>query len=204
MAMHASPLVAPATEMSFEEFLVAYDGVHAEWVDGTALQLPPIGEQHSRLKRFLGSVLQGWAEVRELGEVYLAPFTVRLNERIAREPDLFFVARRNADRVRETHVEGAPDLVIEVASPLTRSRERGEKWYEYEEAGVREYWLIDPLRMVAETWVRDQKDLFRAVPPGEPATLRSEVLAGLSIPVDWLWRKPLPALADVYKEWGLR
>jgi len=54
-----------------------------------------------------------------LGEVYDAPFDVKLREDTVYQPDLLVVLREHADRLRETHVEGAPDLIVEVLSPST-------------------------------------------------------------------------------------
>lgn len=64
MSTHASPLVAPAAEMTFEEFLVAYDGVHAEWVDGRVHVMSPGNDRQSRLTRFLAAMIQDWVGSR--------------------------------------------------------------------------------------------------------------------------------------------
>ena len=68
---------------------------------------------------------------------------VRLWPGKIREPDIFFIAREHADRIGEEAC-GAPDLVMEVLSPGTQETDRGEKFFEYAHAGVREYWLVDP------------------------------------------------------------
>lgn len=48
-------------------------------------------------------------------------------------------------------MDGTPDLIVEVTSPESLARDRGEKYVEYEAAGVREYWLIDPDRQQITT-----------------------------------------------------
>ena len=77
-----------------------------------------------------------------------APFLVRLPDplRRGREPDLIFVRKERLPLLKPTYFDGAPDLVVEVASPESLGRDRGEKFVEYERAGVEEYWLIDPDR----------------------------------------------------------
>ncbi len=189
--------------ISFEEFLSAYDGIHAEWVDGTVQVMSPGNERQSKLTQFLSAVMQQWAESKDLGEVYVPPFTVRMLEEASREPDLFFVRREHLSRVRDTYVEGPPDLVVEVASRSSRTLDRGEKFREYERAGVPEYWLIDPERETAGIYRLGAGGTYEAVPLGQPAVLRSEVLGGMWIPVEWLWRRPLPRQMWVYGEWGL-
>ena len=193
-----------ATErISFEQFLDAYAGVHAEWVDGTVFVMSPGNTPQSRLTRFLGSIIQIWAEEHGLGEVLVAPLSVKM-ESSAREPDVFFFRRENLNRVHKTFVEGAPDLVIEIISRDTRGTDRGEKFYEYEQAGVPEYWLIDPDRKKVEAYRIGTRGIYEAVPTGDPEVLRSDSLPGMALRVDWLWQEPLPHVSAVLKEWGLR
>ena len=67
-----------------------------------------------------------------------------------REPDILFIAREHLDRFRDTYLDGPADLVVEIISRDSRARDRGDKFYEYEQGGVREYWLLDYLRRQAE------------------------------------------------------
>lgn len=199
MSAHAP---AASATISFEEFLTAYDGVHAEWVDGKVFVMSPGNERQSRLTRFLASIIQDWAEARDLGEVFVPPYTVRTREGAGREPDVFFVRREHLDRVHGTYVEGPPDLVVEIVSPSSRGQDRGDKYYEYAEAGIPEYWLIDPERSRVEAY-RLEEGGYRLIPLGEPAVLRSETLAGMWISVDWLWQQPLPKQSSIRAEWGI-
>lgn len=188
--------------ISFEDFLNGYAGMHAEWVDGTVVTMSPGHTPQSRLTRFLGAVIQVWAEEHELGEVFIAPLSVKL-ESSAREPDVFFFRREHLDRVHPTFVDGPPDLVIEILSRDTRGVDRGEKFYEYEQAGVPEYWLIDPERRKVEAYRLGGDGVFASVSTGDPETLRADALPGMALPVEWLWRQPLPRVSEVQKAWGL-
>lgn len=198
-----TPLLVAPEEITFDEFLVRYDGCFAEWVDGRVWMEDLSDLRRSRLKGFLTSVLQSWAEVRELGQVYLAPFTVRLAERIGLEPDLFFVHRENVDRVRFTHVEGAPNLVVEIVSRGVRANTYVDRLPAYESAGVPEVWLIDVDRCVAEAWRLGTDGTYEPVALGDPAALRADCLPGMWIPIEWLWQEPLPRLTEVQKAWRL-
>ena len=120
-----------------------------------------------------------------------------------REPDILFIAREHLDRMRNSYLDGPADLVVEIISPDSRARDRGEKFYEYEQGGVREYWLLDPLRRQAEFYQRGPDGIFRLVPGGEDGTYRSAVLEGLWLKVEWLWQEPLPPLMSVLREWRL-
>jgi Uma2 family endonuclease len=196
--------VAATPDLSFEEFLTAYDGVHAEWVDGKACVMSPNTDRHSQVARFLIALLQAYAEEKGLGEVFVPAFAMRLSPRPSgREPDLFFVAREHLDRNRGSHLEGPADLVVEVISASTRVVDRGEKFYEYEQAGVPEYWLIDPDRRKVEAYRLGEDGTYEPVPLGEPAALRADALPGMWILTEWLWQRPMPRLLEIQKAWGL-
>jgi Uma2 family endonuclease len=197
------PPLASADRITFEEFLSGYDGVHAEWVDGTVFLVSPGNTPQSRLTRFLSGVIQVWAEENgRLGEAFIAPLSVKM-EASAREPDVFFFLREHFDRVHKTFVDGAPDLVIEIISRDTRGVDRGEKFYEYEQAGIPEYWLIDPDRRKVEAYRLGADGAYAAVSLGEPETLRADALPGMWILTEWLWQEPLPHVNEVQRAWGL-
>ena len=78
---------------------------------------------------------------------FIAPTDVRLDrdERTMVGPDVFVICQPDDDRMdNDKYINGAPDLIIEVLSPSTRRKDMFTKLYKYEEAGVREYWIVDP------------------------------------------------------------
>ena len=202
MASQTLAVASPDT-VTFEEFLTAYEGVHAEWVDGKVYIMSPGNTPQSRLTRFLGSAIQLWAEEKGLGEAFVPPLSVRMLEGRAREPDVFFFKREHMERVHQTYVEGPPDLVVEIISRDSRGLDRGEKFYEYEQAGVPEYWLIDPERRKVEAYRLGTDDTYEPVALGDPAALRAACLPGMWVLTEWLWQEPLPRINDVQKAWGL-
>lgn len=68
------------------------------------------------------------------------------------EPDILFVGRAPAALVTDRGVEGSPDLVVEVLSPSTATRDRGIKLERYRLYGVPEYWIVDPDAESIEVW----------------------------------------------------
>src|SRR5689334_11489142 len=72
-----------------------------------------------------------------------------------------FISETNRGRIRRTVVEGAPDLIVEIVSPDSQNRDRRDKYLEYGDAGVREYWLIDPLSQTLDAYAQMPRD-----PPG--------------------------------------
>jgi len=118
----------PPEKMTYEEFLAwADEDTLAEWVDGEVVIYSPASDRHQDLSGFLESVLRSFVEARQLGVVRSAPFQMKLER--GREPDLLFVASEHLERLKETYLDGPADLVVEVVSPDSVGRDRGEKFY---------------------------------------------------------------------------
>jgi Uma2 family endonuclease len=195
----------PKQKMSWQEFLAWLDeDIWAEWVNGEVLIMSPASNLHQALVLFLAALMQHWAEAFDLGVVRTEPFLVKLPEPLpARSPDIIFVAKENLHKITTNYLDGAPDIAVEIISPDSRNRDRGEKFYEYEQAGVREYWLIDPDRKQAEFYRRGEDGIFRLAFVGREGVFRSDVLKGFWLKVEWLWHEPLPSLMSVLKAWEL-
>lgn len=118
-----------------------------------------------------------------------------------REPDLLFVKNEHAERLKRTYLDGPADLVVEIVSPESAGRDRGEKFYEYEAAGIPEYWLIDPLHERAEFYQLDAQGCYQFIPPDAENIYCSAILPGLWLKVGWLW--PPPPVLDVLRAWGI-
>ncbi len=176
-------------KMTYKEFLAwADEDTLAEWVDGEVVMYSPASKQHQNLADFLTSVLRAFVEQHHLGVVLSAPFQMKLEH--GREPDLLFVANEHLERLKETHLEGPADLVVEIVSPESVGRDRGEKFYEYERAGIPEYWLIDPLREQAEFYQLGVQGRYRMLVPEAERIYRSVVVPGFWLRVVWLWKTP--------------
>jgi Uma2 family endonuclease len=192
----------PDAPVSFEEFLAwAPDQVQAEWVDGDILIMSPASTEHQRLHGFLFTLLRLFVELRQLGEVFSAPFLMRLPARPSgREPDIVFLATEHADRLRETYLDGPADLVVEIVSPESDARDRGEKFVEYEAAGIPEYWLIDPTRREGWFYRLGSDQRYHAAPLEPNGRYHSTVLPGFNLQLGWLWQRPLPAVLQLLQQ----
>jgi Uma2 family endonuclease len=94
--------------------------------------------------------------------------------RSAREPDLLFVAAAHAERLRDTYLDGPADSVVEALAPESLSRDRGEKFYEYAQSGVPEYWLIDPVIQWAELYRLGEFGLYELIFGGRQGVFRCQ------------------------------
>jgi len=195
----------PPAPVSFEEFLAwTPDNALVEWVDGEIIVMSPVSFDHASILMFLGRLMSDYVEAHGLGQVVFAPFLMRLASRPSgREPDLLFVAGDHLDRVQPTYLDGPADIAVEIVSPDSVSRDRGDKFAEYEAAGVREYWLIDPERQEALFYALGPAGRYQRVSTDAGGIFRSTVLPGFWLCVDWLWQRPLPKLAEVRRQLGI-
>jgi Uma2 family endonuclease len=188
--------------MTYHEFLRRdWENPHVEWVDGEVVMMAQISEEHNEVGRFLITILGHFNEANDLGTIRYDPFQMKTGPKLpGRAPDILFVARKNSHRLKRLHVAGPADLVVETISIGSRGVDRGEKSYEYEQGGVKEFWLIDPERRQAEFCGLGRDGIYH-LPPVVDGVFRSTVMKGLWLKVDWLWRRP--PVMSVLKAWKL-
>lgn len=205
MAIEVSELQerrAPKEKMSFDEFLDWCDeDTHAEWVDGEIIMTSPASMPHQQLGGLLNTLLGIYVEEHDLGIVLLAPFMMKLETRPSgREPDLLFVSKERLHLLKNTYLDGAADLVIEIISPESLSRDRGDKFIEYEAAGIGEYWLLDPERRRAEFYQLGDNKLYQVVLPTNDGVYHSRAVKGFWLRESWLWQQPPPPALDLLRQ----
>ena len=218
MAMHDPALseFAPADaevvlprRMTEEEFVAWCDeDTRAEWVDGEVIIMSPANLEHCDLNAWLIRVLGTFVEEHGLG-VVLPDATIRLaRQRRRRVPDVWFLAESRRHLLSENHIEGPPDLVIEIVSPDSLSRDWREKYLEYQAAGVREYWIIDPMARHVEAYALEasppsetsatKEDRYHRVEERE-GIIASTVLPGFRLRTAWLWPPRPQAMAALHE-----
>ncbi|MDP9369890.1 MAG: Uma2 family endonuclease [Chloroflexota bacterium] len=183
-------------KMTYDEFLAwADEDIHAEWVDGEVTVFVPPSIRHQRLVSLLHYLLGLYADLRNLGEVLVAPVEMRLEPRgSSREPDLLFVAKANASRLSAARLDGPADLVVELVSDSSVARDRADKFYEYQEAGIGEYWVIDPRpgKERVDLYALTAEGRYQAILPDADGRYHSVALPGFWMRAEWLWQDPLP------------
>jgi Uma2 family endonuclease len=203
--IRTTPGRAPAgrhmTEAEFVEW--CDEETHAEWVDGELIVLAPENSRHNFALGFLLHLFEGFVVHHDLGRVLFEKVQIRLAKiRRRREPDLIFVAKSRLDIVKTNHIEGAPDLVIEVVSPDSVSRDYRDKFNDYQAAGVREYWIVDLLAERVEAYTLNRQRRFVLIPEIK-RRIKSVVLPGFYLQPARLWQDPLPNWLEILREMGL-
>lgn len=123
------------------------DGERAELVDGKIYYMAPPSRTHQRLQHFFDRTIGNYIQANNGGcEIYPAPFAVFLNEEDTTyfEPDISVIC--DTSKLDEKGCHGAPDWIIEIVSPSSKSMDYFTKLMKYQEAGVREYWIVNPAK----------------------------------------------------------
>ena len=127
-------------------------GERHEVIAGELVVTPAPGTRHQRIVANLVALLEPFVRANELGWIFPGPIDVLFAEGDYLEPDLVFVRRERRGILSDRGIEGAPDLVVEIASPSTAGRDRGLKRERYAHFGVPEYWVVDPDARQIERW----------------------------------------------------
>lgn len=130
------------------------EDVWMELIDGQLFLMGRPSRTHQRLQMFLAYELE--IHVREHNgtcEVYISPYDVRLDKdgKTKVLPDVMVIC--DTDKLTEKECYGAPEFVIEIVSPSSKTRDYMLKLKKYQEAGVHEYWILD--------WQRNQIQVYR-------------------------------------------
>ena len=194
----------PGRRMTEEEFVEWCDeDTQAEWIEGEVIIMAPESDAHADLNGWLYILVRSFVEDRDLGVVRGPRTQIRIGpKRQRREPDLLFVAGIRRDIIRKNHVEGAPDLIVEIVSPDSVTRDWRDKFHAYAAAGVREYWVVDLLHKRLDVY-RLGDNGYEVIPETD-GVVRSAVLPGFFIRPKWLWQEPLPKVAEALGELGVQ
>lgn len=187
-----------AEGVSFENFLGYFADKHAEWLMGRVILIVTNNTRHQMLQGFLYNLISYFLGVKKIGRILMAGVPMYISEhQPAREPDLLVILNENRDRIKENRVEGPADIAVEIVSPESASRDWGAKLTEYEAAGVREYWLIDPQRTASDIWELSGDGRYRRRPLDAAGRITSGVLPGFAFDPELLWQDEHPAGPDL-------
>jgi Uma2 family endonuclease len=179
-------------KLTYDDFvLFPDDGKRHELIDGEHYVTPSPNLRHQQVSGNLHLLIGAWLEDHPIGHIYYAPFDVVFSVHDVVEPDLLYVSRaRAAEVLTPANVHGAPDLVIEIGSPATRTRDETIKRHLYERFGVTEYWVLDPELDVVRVYRREGASFARAIELSREAgdVLATPLLPGLEMALARIFR----------------
>jgi Uma2 family endonuclease len=134
------------------------DGNRYEIVNGVLVMAPSPTPEHQSIAVRIAYYMFPHIELAGIGRLFTAPIDVDLGPKSVYQPDLVIVLNTHLDRVAEKKITGAPDLVIEVASPSTAAYDRLTKYEKYAHAGITEYWIVKPTSHTVEVLVLEGEE----------------------------------------------
>ena len=180
---------------SYEEYLVwrEVEGHLGEWVNGEVIVFELPKWAHQRLRGFVFNLLGLYVRLFRLGEVTMSGFEMRLSTS-AHLPDVFFISTATLDRVDEDHLTGTADLVVEIVSDDSVTRDRRYKLAKYEAAGVPECWMLDPRpgRHQTAFYQPTPAGQYEEIKPDAGGRYHSRALPSFWLKPEWFWQDPLP------------
>lgn len=177
----------PEGSYTYADYLMWQFQERVELIRGKLFRMSPAPSVlHQKLATFFTAKLFNFFEKKNC-QVFAAPFDVRLpvsskkgQDTTVVQPDLCVIC--DPDKLDERGCAGAPDLMVEILSPGNSSKEMGEKFRAYEEAGVREYWIVNPAEKVVLIYVLNEAGIFIGLAPvTEEGPLRSTIFPELAV-----------------------
>jgi Uma2 family endonuclease len=175
---------------TWEEFLELDEDDPRELLDGEFVEIEVPTRTHESIVTSLIVTLGSWARLKKAGRVLASGYKLRIDARRGAMPDIQLYRTGNWPAGQDKGLEtGHPDLVIEVISPSSQSKDRVRKLHDYAAIGIPEYWLVDPEARTLERLVlRDGTYSIVEALEGD-AVFRPAELEGLEIELGPLWEE---------------
>ena len=135
------------TTITLEQYEALPENRRVEVFDGIVYDMASPSQIHQTLSMELSNILYNYIKSKKGScQVFSAPFDVKLSDQPLTivQPDIMVICDK--DKLDEKRCNGAPDFIIEIVSPSNPSDDYIRKLYYYKNAGVREYWIVDPRR----------------------------------------------------------
>lgn len=156
---------------TIEDIYTLPDGLRAELIEGRIYYMAPPNTRHQKIVSDLHYQIKDFIR-KNNGEceVFPAPFAVFLNRDDTNyvEPDLTIICEEN--KITDKGCNGAPDWVIEIVSPSSRAMDYFTKLFKYRASGVREYWIVDPIKEMVMAY-RFEKETMEEYSFGEDVSV---------------------------------
>ena len=176
------PLPKESERYTYADYCTWDDSERWELIEGVPYAMSPApAPKHQSISMELSSQFHNFLKGKPC-KLYPAPFDVRLNaddgDDTVVQPDLSVICDRS--KIDDKGCKGAPDLIVEIISPSTARHDRLVKYNLYKNAGVREYWIVDPdTKTVSVNVLRD--GMYVAYAYGDIDTAPVSVLPGCTI-----------------------
>lgn len=186
----ATEYISGPRKFTYQDYLELPEepGYRFEILAGELVKEPSPIVIHQRVSRELGFLLiVHFRQADPQGEVFASPLDITLGDFTVVQPDILYISGEQKDIIKETRIDGAPLLAVEILSESSRRKDRLRKRQIYQEAGIQHYWLVDPYEKTMECLtLRDGEYILAASGMDEDIVTHPD-FAGLKIPLAELW-----------------
>jgi Uma2 family endonuclease len=175
----------PQGSWTYEDYAaLPDDGNRYEIVNGVLVMTPAPSPEHQAIALEIASYLRTRIKLAGLGRVFMGPIDVDLGPKKVFQPDVVVLLNEHLDRVQAKKIVGAPDLVVEIASPSTAAFDRLVKYEVYARAGIAEYWIVKSTSRTVEVLVLENGEYRSLGVFNGQATFPSRIVPDLPVSVE--------------------
>lgn len=164
------------------------DGKRYQLIEGELIMAPAPNTFHQFVQKNLLFILETYLRRHPLGSVLGAPCDVYLDDQNVYQPDILYVTREHAARIRDDGIHGAPDLVVEILSPSSAAIDRRKRGH-FAKAGTVEFWQIDPALRQIQRFVFAENSAKPVALIDEPEAFVSPLFPSLKIATADIFRR---------------
>jgi len=173
----------------------------AEFINGEIIIHSPVKKEHNEFTGNLFSIFKTYVIENVLGFVGFEKILIQCT-RNDYEPDLCFFNKSVAEKLKKDQsLFPIPDLVVEILSKSTEKRDRGIKFEDYQNHGVKEYWIIDPNNKTVEQYKLNENGVYDLIVKSNSGEIKSFVITSLVLPIKVIFDEKLTHqfVKEIYK-----
>ncbi len=164
------------------------DDFRYQLIEGELVMAPAPKIVHQMVKREIEFNLNNFIKDKKIGELLDAPCDVYFDEHNVFQPDILFISKEKLDIITEDNIKGAPDLIVEILSPSSAYYDLIVKKEIYEKSGVKEYWIVDPMRQWIEIHILEQRKFKLRQRLEKQGVLKSSVLKDFKLDIKKIFK----------------
>lgn len=175
-------------EISAEEYEKLSEGPPQQLIKGEIIMTPSPTPMHQNISIELAVLLRNYVKNNNLGYILTAPLDVFLTEKDVFQPDIIFISNDKKEMIKNK-IKGAPELVVEILSPSNAYYDLSHKKNIYEETGVKEFWVVDPVEKTVEIFENVNGTFITISKAKTKGVINSKILPGLKVEIEKLFVK---------------
>lgn len=142
------------TPFTYDDYIALPDDAKRyEIIEGEVSMTPAPSPRHQEIQLRLSSALFFHVNKHSLGTVLTSPIDLVLSMVDVVQPDVLFVARERSHIIAKKNLVGIPNLIVEILSPSSTTRDQKEKLNLYQRYGLPEYWIVNPDSQIIEVYL---------------------------------------------------